>query len=369
MVKVHQQIMQMGFFHCKDNYRNQNRKRAEIMIIFKERIGYIMILIAGILWGSIGFFVSIFKDLGAESTSIAFLRIGVGAVLLIPLMFSMGGIRIFKIDKRGLIICLILGIIYQAAFNFFYNEAIDNVGTATASVMLYTSPVFVCVMSRIFFKEDFGVVKLIALVFNVFGCILVVTGGEFTAIKFSLYGVNAGIIAGFLYALMTIISKTTTENYNSLTIIFYSFVFGAIALAIITRPWENIMQVANGKFILVAIGYGLIPTVGAFFFYMKGLSKKLEISKVPVVASIETVVASIIGIFIFSESSGLFKVLGIGCVIISIAIMNIVKQKKEINGTLIQNNILGDAVKKLELVEGKESDSSDEVATKAGYAT
>lgn len=299
------------------------------MVKSQQKTGYLMVLIAGILWGSIGFFVSILKSLGAESSTIAFLRIGVGAVLLIPLMYSMGGKNIFKIDKKGIFICLILGIFCQAIFNFSYNESIKNVGVATASVMLYTSPIFVCIMSKIFFKEKIGPVKLIALAINVFGCILTVTGGDFTAIRFSVYGVLAGILSGFLYALLTIISKPTTEKYNSLTIIFYSFVFGAIVLAVITRPWENISCVINFKFAMAAIGYGLIPSVGSYFFYMNGIAKKLETSKVPVVASIETVVAAIIGIFVFNESSGLFKIIGIGCVILSIVIMNMVKLKSK----------------------------------------
>lgn len=291
----------------------------------QQKIGYLMILIAGVLWGSIGFFVCILKSLGAESSTIAFLRIGVGAVLLIPLMYAMGGKNIFKIDKKGIFICLVLGIFCQAIFNFSYNESIKNVGVATASVMLYTSPIFVCIMSKIFFKEKIGPIKLTALAINVFGCVLTVTGGDFIAIKFSVYGVFTGILSGFLYALMTIISKPTTEKYNSLTIIFYSFVFGAIVLAVITRPWENISHIINFKLTIAAIGYGLIPSVGSYFFYMKGIAKKMETSKVPVVASIETVVAAVIGIFIFGEASGLFKIFGIGCVILSIAIMNMVK--------------------------------------------
>lgn len=297
------------------------------MVKSQQKIGYLMVLIAGVLWGSIGFFVSILKSMGAESSTIAFLRIGVGAVLLIPLMYAMGGKNIFKIDKKGMFICLALGTFCQAIFNFSYNESIKNIGVATASVMLYTSPIFVCIMSRIFFKEKIGPIKLIALAINVLGCVLTVTGGDFTAIKFSVYGVLTGILSGFLYALMTIISKPTTEKYNSLTIIFYSFVFGAIVLAVITRPWENLSRIININFTMTAIGYGLVPSVGSYFFYMKGIKKNLETSKVPVIASIETVVAAFIGIVALHEPIGLFKIFGIVCVILSIAVMNMVKPK------------------------------------------
>lgn len=75
-------------------------KERSTMVKSQQKIGYLMVLIAGILWGSIGFFVSFLKNIGAESSTIAFLRISIGAVLLIPLMYARGGKDIFKIDKE-----------------------------------------------------------------------------------------------------------------------------------------------------------------------------------------------------------------------------------------------------------------------------
>lgn len=283
--------------------------------------GYILVFIAGCLWGTNGLFVNILNNLGVHSATVAFMRLSISALLLVPLMLSMGGKKLFKIDKYGLLACVALGVFSQALFNYSYNEAIDHIGVAMACVLAYTSPIFVCIMSRMFFKEKIGMTKVIALVVNIVGCTLTVTNGNFTSIKFSVYGAAAAVMAGFLFALMTIIS-TTTRGYHPLTISFYSFVFGAVTLGLIARPWESIVQAASVPLFLAAIVYGLVPTVGSYFFYMRGLSKKLETSKVPVVASVETVVATAIGIFVFSEALGFFKLIGIGLVLASIVIMN-----------------------------------------------
>lgn len=241
-------------------------------------------------------------------------------------MLVMGGKKLFKIDKYGLLACLALGIFSQALFNYSYNEAIDHIGVAMACILAYTSPIFVCIMSRLFFKEKIGPVKIIALAVNIIGCILTVTGGNFTSIKFSVYGAGAAVLAGFLFALMTIISTTTT-SYHPLTILFYSFVFGAVTLGVIARPWNAIVQAASLPLLLAVLGYCLIATVGSYFIYLRGLSKKLETSKVPVVTSVETVVATCIGIFVFSEAIGLVKLIGIGLVLASIVIMNMARPK------------------------------------------
>ena len=291
-----------------------------------QRKGYFMVLIAGCLWGTNGFFVSILGDLGVQSSTVAFLRLAVAAILLALIMLVMGGKKLFKIDKYGLLACLALGIFSQALFNYSYNEAIDHIGVAMACILAYTSPIFVCIMSRLFFKEKIGPVKIIALAVNIIGCILTVTGGNFTSIKFSVYGAGAAVLAGFLFALMTIISTTTT-SYHPLTILFYSFVFGAVSLGVIARPWNAIVQAASLPLLLAVLGYCLIATVGSYFIYLRGLSKKLETSKVPVVTSVETVVATFIGIFVFSEAIGLVKLIGIGLVLASIVIMNMARPK------------------------------------------
>lgn len=296
-------------------------------MVSEKNKGYLMILIAGVLWGSIGFFVSILQSLGADSYTVAFLRIEVGAILIVPIMFIFGGLKLFRIDGKGLALCLVLGLFSQAMFNFSYNEAIGNVGVATSSVLLYTSPVFVCIMSRIFFKEKIGAIKLLALIINICGSVITVTNGNFGGLTFSLYGVAAGVMAGFLYGLMTIISSTMDE-YHPLTIVFYSFLFGAIVLGAVIKPWHMFDNGVNMKFVMAAIGYGLIPTAGSYFFYMKGLSMKLETSRVPVIASIETVVAACIGIIALGEAAGPWKLFGICCVLASIVIMNLNKNKK-----------------------------------------
>ncbi|MHC1723734.1 MAG: DMT family transporter [Aminipila sp.] len=296
----------------------------------KQKTGYLMILIAGMLWGSIGLFVTILKSLGADSALIAFLRIGIGFFLLIPMMYAMKGRELFKIDKKGLLICLILGIFSQGLFNLCYNEAIRNVGVATASVLLYTAPIFVCIMSGIVFKEKIGGAKIGALSINVIGCVLTVTGGDFTSIRFSVYGVAMGVTAGFLYALMTILGKTSTGNYDSLTILFYSFLFGSLFLGIVIHPFHGISQLVNPLFIMAAIGFGLIPTLVSYFFYMKGLAKGLEASRVSVIASIETVVAAFIGLVVLHETSSFIKIIGICCVVASICLMNRIKSEKAI---------------------------------------
>ena len=170
---------------------------CQIMTNIQKERGYLEIFMAGCLWGSIGIFVNLLSGLGINSGTDAFIRIFSGAVLLIPVMMLRGGLQLMRIDRKGLLICTILGVFSQALFNFSYNMSINDVGMATASVLLYTSPIFVCMMSAVFFREHIGAAKAAALAVNIAGCVLTVTGGNFSELTFSVAGVAAGVGAGF----------------------------------------------------------------------------------------------------------------------------------------------------------------------------
>ncbi len=302
--------------------------RATKQIYSSEIIGYLMVFAAGTLWGTIGLFVKLLSGVGASSTLTAFMRLFMGFWILVPVMLFNGGIKMFKIDKKGLIQCLLLGILSQALFNYCYNVSIESVGVATASILLYTAPVFVCIMSKIFFKEQIGILKIFSLIINIFGCFLMVTGGNLSYFKLSALGVICGVISALFYSLVTIVGKIASGKIHPFTVVFYSFLFGWLTLGIFTAPWKSITMVSGFKFWIYSIGYGLIPTVGSYLLYMGGLRKNLEISKLPVIASVETVVAALIGVMLFNEKLNFINVLGIILLLLSIALMNLKTKEK-----------------------------------------
>ncbi len=303
----------------KDGIANEGRMRLG---------GYGLVLMAGILWGFIGLFVNLLTDAGASATIIPFLRTGAGAILMVPFILLTSGPKAFKIDLKGIIYCSALGIICQGLFNLAYTQSIKSLGVSTAVMLLYTAPVFVCILSRIFFKERIGYNKVITIVINIFGCFLTVTGGDLSSFRFTIAGVAAGVCAGFLYSMTTIVGKVTAGSYDPLAVVFYSFIAGTVFMAFVARPWEYADVILSGRVVILSLVYGLVSTVCSYYCYYKGLSMVPETSKVPVFASIETIVAAFIGIFYFHEEQSLISFLGMALVISSIFIMNLWKSKR-----------------------------------------
>ena len=78
--------------------------------------------------------------------------------------------------------------------------------------------------------------------------------------------------------------------------------------------------------LLVLIGFGIVPSAMGYIIYYAGISKVTETSRIPVLASVETVVAAVVGLAAFGQGLSLMKVVGIALVLCSIAVMNMVKK-------------------------------------------
>ena len=149
----------------------------------KSNLGYVLVLVAALMWGSIGIFVNGISAMGVSSQSMAAFRLLVGALILAPVLMFMGcrpgegstvaqgPLALFKASPKELVPCALVGIVGLAAANTCYYECMGEVGMSTASVLLYTSPVFGVVLGRVLYREDVTPNKLVAIAFNIGGCV------------------------------------------------------------------------------------------------------------------------------------------------------------------------------------------------------
>jgi drug/metabolite transporter (DMT)-like permease len=285
--------------------------------------GYLLVLAAGSLWGTIGLFATLLSNMGMSAGPVAFFRVLSASIMLALILLVKGrGVSLFRVSRRGLISCMLVGFISQALYNVCYMNTIEQGGMATAAVFLYTSPVYVALISRVFFHEPLTRNKIIAIIINIAGCILTVTGGDFSDMKISGFGIIMGIMAGFTYALLPILSRTGADDEDPFSAAFYGQAFGALLLFFLIRPYNGIGTAFTLPMLLVFIGFGIVPSAMGYIVYYAGLSRITETSIVPVLASVETVVAALIGLIVFGQALSITKIVGIALVLISIAIMN-----------------------------------------------
>lgn len=282
----------------------------------------LLVLAAGSLWGLMGLLVRSLNGAGLSSMDICFVR----AVITFVCMFA--GLILFdpkalKIRLKDIWCFIGTGAFSVSFFNFCYFKTITLASLSVAAVLLYTAPAFVMLMSAVLFKEKFTLQKLLALVLAFAGCAFVsgIAGG---AGALSFQGICYGLGAGFGYALYSIFGRYALErNYSSSTISFYTFLFAAVS---------SLLFVDGGRVLLAAgsslrlgvrtVFLVLLVTLIPYLCYTRGL-KGLENGTASVLASIEPVVATLVGILVYEEKMNLWNLVGICLVSGSIVLINI----------------------------------------------
>ena len=196
-----------------------------------------MVAVAATLWGTIGIQVKTLFNYHLSVQSIVLWRMVFAFIILFSYIFLTNK-KLLKIDIKGLIRISLIGLFSQFFFNILYFSAIQKTTIATAVTLLYTAPIFIAIMARIFYKELFTPFKSVALFLCIIGCFFTATGGSLETLKLNLLGFLLGLGAGFTFALLTILSKSIAKIYHQLTIVVYSIGFGLFFFLPFSRPSE-----------------------------------------------------------------------------------------------------------------------------------
>ena len=277
---------------------------------------YVFIAMAGILWSTLGLFGNMLMERGLSSEQVAFTRLFIGFIVL-SLYSLIRRPEVLKINLKCLLYCGAIGIICQGLFNKCYFKAVEVTGVSIAAVLLYTSPLFLAVFSKIVYKEKMTRAKIISLILCCIGAIMAVTGGVLDLKGINTYGIIMGIMAAITYALMPIISKNALKEFSSETILIYGFLFGAIFMIPSAKPVEMIGFVTDMNVLPYMILLGVFPAAMGYIFYAEGIARGCELSIVGVVASVELIAASIIGWTVVGEVFTIGKAIGVAIMFVS----------------------------------------------------
>ncbi len=310
--------------------------------------GAVFIFIAGSLWGSIGLFIRLMSDAGASAEAISFLRMAFAFSILLIVTLIRSGAAAFHVSGKTLFYSAALGLICHGVYNVFYSWAVVQIGVTVSAVLLNVAPVFTAILSAILFSERITSRKCIALIVNVIGCILAATGGQFEAAALSVSGILFGIASGLCYALTAIFGKLAGERSNPFVISTYSYLFAALFLAVFMKPWAAPVTLTI-TITWLGFLYALIPTAIGYLFYYQGVQQIQGSSKVPVIASMETVAAAILGVLVLGETLSVMHYLGIAVVLCSIVLMQH-KQVQQLNVRTADKNM--DVAPKLQRKSG-----------------
>ncbi|MDQ0155159.1 DMT family transporter [Robertmurraya andreesenii] len=287
----------------------------------KKLLPYLMIAFGASLWGLIAIFVRELKDAGLTEMEIVTVRVAFASLFLLLI----GGIRYrsqFAIELRKLPLFFGTGICSIVFFNYCYFSAINQMNISIAVILLYTSPAFVTILSYLFLKEPLHKRKIGAVMGTIIGCVLIAGMSTGATSNITLVGVLTGLGAGLGYALYSIFGKFALEHYKPFTVTLYTFIVATVVLLPFSSIWGKLDLLLQSKVLLISASLGLIPTVLAYFVYTWGL-EKTESSKAAIIATVEPVVATLVGIVVYQEKMGFVQFLGALLILMSVIMVNL----------------------------------------------
>ena len=132
----------------------------------------LFVILAGSLWGFMGFFRRTLDSIGLSAMGVIAVRCFFALIFFGVLMLATDR-EAFKIKLKDIWVFVGCGVISLLVFGWCYFKAMDHMSLSTAAILLYTAPCFVILMSVPLFKEKLTARKLVAMALAFFGCCLV----------------------------------------------------------------------------------------------------------------------------------------------------------------------------------------------------
>ncbi len=292
----------------------------------KSITGNILIIIAGLFWGSMGIFVRHLNDLGFTSIQVACLRLTMAGILFAVILLIKDP-KGFKISLKDIPLFLALGLVSILFFTCCYFTAIRLMTMSTAAILLYTSPIWVMVLAIIFLKEKITLQKIIALVLAFAGCVLVSGFGG----KVTVFGVLVGLGSGLGYGLYSIFGTFALKKYSTFTVTCYTFLIAGFGSIFVANPADLVNKISSAGNKLSLFGFVLLTSVVTavipFLLYTLGLNRTTA-GKAAVLATVEPAAATLFGFFVMGETVGPVAIAGILLVFAAIVVLSLRKKEQ-----------------------------------------
>ena len=252
--------------------------------------------------------------------SLAFWRWAVVVLILLPFTYSLliNNFKIIKKEFKRLFFLGAMGCGVCGAFPFLAGETT----TVTNMGIIYTSsPIFIILISAIFFNEKINFMKIIGLISCLIGVFAIIIKGDLNLLLNLNFTIGdlwmlAAAIGWALYSIYLFYWKSELPIFQRFTLVAF---FGAISLLPFYVIEEIVVQRTsfNLQFFLWVVFAAISPGIIAFTLYTQA-QKSLGASLTGFTLHVFTIYAAIYGFIFFDEKLETFHYIGTVLVFIGV---------------------------------------------------
>ena len=284
----------------------------------------LLLILSTFLFGTIGIFR---KFIPLPSSVIALARGIIGMLFLLMVVFIKKDKLSWKAIQRNLLFLCLSGAAIGINWILLF-EAYQYTTVATATLCYYMAPIFVILVSPLFFKEKLTPKKILCVAIALIGMALVsgVLQTGFSGIS-ELTGILLGLGAALLYASIVILNMHI-KNVSAYDKTIVQLAVAAVILLPYTLLSVNLAQITFSPLAAVLlIILGVLQTGIGYALYF-GTIEHLKTQTVALFSYIDPVVAIILSAVLLREQLTLWGVAGAILVLGSTLISELPERKK-----------------------------------------
>ncbi|HCO47983.1 MAG TPA: EamA/RhaT family transporter [Spirochaetaceae bacterium] len=265
--------------------------------------GYLFALGSTAIWAG-NFAIARALNQSITPISLAFLRWTVAAIAILPFALR------HLIAEKALIRKHFLYILITAALGIsLFNTLIYFAGRSTTSVNMslisITFPIFIILLSRMFYGEKITINKVAGIVLVISGVLLLVTKGKLSSLLSITFapGDALMLLAAFIFATYSILLRRKPQAMNLWTLQASTFIVGVILLFpffLWDRSRAPAVQVNSGL-VLAALYIGILASLTAFVIWNKAI-ERIGATKAGMVYYSMPLLSGILAYFVLGES-------------------------------------------------------------------
>lgn len=287
----------------------------------KNKRAFLLIILAGLLWGSSGIFVNLLSPYGFSPIQLVATRATVSFVLLGAFMLLKQR-KAFLTDPRRIPLFIALAITLFLSM-FLYYSSMVRTSVCTAVILLNLHPVYVTAVSAIAFKERLSAIKVSSVFAMLVGCAFV--SGVFGGIKLGFAGLGLGILSGVAYASYVLLVKYyNREGVASTTANIYTFLFMTVITLSVCKPISLFATAAGNLMPTVPLLIALGICTSVIPFALNGIAlRDLSAGTVAALGIMEPLSATVYSVVFFSEPMDVWNVLGVVIILSAVVFLGI----------------------------------------------
>jgi len=308
---------------------------------FKQYKGFILALMAAMMWGISGTCVQfLFQHRNINTEWLVTVRMLISGILLLGFTHLKKQTDIWLIwrNKKDVIAILVFSILGMLAAQYTYFAAIKYSNAATATILQYIGPVIIVGYLTLRRRTLPTAIEGIAILFTLTGTFLIVTHGSFRSLSLSGPALFWGIISAFALAAYTLLPLNLIKKYNSSVITGWALLIGGIVFSFVHAPW-NIQGQFDAVAILLISFVVLFGSLLAFSIFMISV-KIIGPTNASLLSCTEPLSSAVLAVLWLNVSFGIYDWLGSALILTTIVMLALnEKQSRPVEAALELNNI------------------------------